>query len=287
MLSVIIIAKNEMEIIKACLESVRFADEVIVIDDGSEDQTANIAKKYGAKVIKFDRYSRGYDEDFNMDLMPNFAEIREIGMKEAKGDWLLYVDADERVLKPLREEIEGKMQSQDVKGAWAISRRNIILGEEKRYKAFWPDYVIRFFKKDYLKGWKGRVHEQPDFKGDLGYLKNSLLHLTHRDIDSMVLKSLDWANIDATLRLMAHHPKMTGPRFIKILFTEIWNQGIKRRGFFNGTVGTIDSLLQVFSVYISYVKLWQMQRSEPLFKTYEDLDKKLTGDKFDYEDRDI
>lgn len=288
MLSVVIIAKNEAEMLRACIESVKWADEIIVIDDDSSDQTASVARKNGARVVDYSRYARdeNIDGDF-LGLMPDFAELRGIGLKEAKGDWLLYIDADERVLKPLREEIEGKMQSQDIKVAWAISRRNIILGEEKRYRAFWPDYVIRLFKKEHLEGWQGRVHEQPEFRGELGYLKNFLLHLTHRDIDLMVLKSLDWANIDADLRLKANHPKMTGPRFIKIIFSEIWNQGIKRQGFFNGTVGTIDSLLQVFSVYLSYVKLWQLQRNKSLKQIYQDIDKRLIKDGFKYEDRDL
>ena len=98
----------------------------------------------------------------------------------------------------------------------------------------------------------------------------------------MVLKSLSWANIDAKLRVDANHPQMTGWRFLRILFTELWNQGIKRRGFFNGTVGVIDALLQVFSMYISYVKLWQLQRKETLEETYQKIDQQLLKSNFRY-----
>ncbi|MDO8638553.1 MAG: glycosyltransferase family 2 protein [Candidatus Daviesbacteria bacterium] len=270
MLSIIIITHNEEKRIKTCLQSVKWANEIIVVDDGSTDGTIKIAKTEGAKIV-FVKET----------LEKDFSHLRNLGLQEAKGDWILYVDADERILKPLKEEIKEVIEKGEI-GTWAISRRNIILGEEKKYSAFWPDYVIRLFKREALVGWQGKVHESPQFSGKLGKLKNSLLHLTHRDIDSMVLKSLDWANIDAKLRLEAGHPPMSSWRFLKILFSEIFNQGVLRQGFFNGTVGVIDSLLQAFSLYISYVKLWQLQRSKALDETYDNIDDNLIKNGFDY-----
>lgn len=276
MISVVVIAKNEEDRIKTCLDSLQFADEVVVVDDNSDDETVSVAKAKGTKVVS-NYFSVTAPEEPH-----DFSKIRNIGLEETKGDWILYVDADERVLAPLREEIRKVINSQTNIGAFAIPRKNIILGEEKKYATFWPDYVIRLFPRKHLKKWEGRIHEQPVFSGDLGKLKNPLLHLTHRDIDSMVLKSLDWANTDARLRLEANHPSMTGWRFLRIFFTEIINQGITRRGFFNGTVGVVDSLLQVFSMYLSYVKLWQLQRDKSLEETYDKIDKKLLKDKFNY-----
>lgn len=269
MLTVVIIAKNEEKMLKGCLESVKWADEIIVADSGSTDNTLEVAKKYTNKILKV-------TDD-------NFASWRNQALKAAGGDYILFVDADERVLRSLKEEILekiGDLTQKDV--AWAIPRRNIILGEEKSYKAFWPDYVARLFKKDKLKGYQGEVHEQPLVDGEIRKLKSPFLHLTHRDIDSMVLKSLSWGNIDARLRHAAHHPPMTGPRFIKLLFTTLWKEGVIRGGFFGGTVGVIDSLLQTFSVYISYVKLWQLQRRETLEETYQKVDRKLLENDFRY-----
>ncbi|OGE34578.1 hypothetical protein A3C32_04515 [Candidatus Daviesbacteria bacterium RIFCSPHIGHO2_02_FULL_41_14] len=269
MLSVIIITKNEESMLKTCLESVKWADEIIVADSGSEDKTLEIAKKYTDRVIKV--------------TGNNFAGWRNQSLEKAQGDYVLFVDADERVLSFLKEEIlqkMGELDSQEV--AWAIPRRNIILGEEKSYKAFWPDFVVRLFKKDKLKGYQGEVHEQPVVDGKVGRFKNPFLHLTHRDIDSMVLKSLSWGNIDAGLKLKDSHPKMTGPRFIKILFTQLWKETVTRGGVFGGTVGVIDSLLQTFSVYISYVKLWQLQRMESLSETYSKIDEQLLKNDFRY-----
>lgn len=267
MISVVIITKNESAMIKTCLESVKWADEVIVADSGSTDDTIAIAKGY-AKIIKVTGDS--------------FSGWRNQALNQVKSDWILFVDADERVLKPLYDEIQEIINIENSQSAWAIPRRNVILGEEKSYAAFWPDYVIRLFKKDKLKGYKGEVHEQPEFTGDLGKLKNPFLHLTHRDIDSMVLKSLTWANIDAKLMLQVNHSKMTGTRFVKVFFSEFFSQLIIRGAIWGGTIGVIDGLLQVFSKYLSYVKLWQLQRKNKLAEAYQDIDQNLINNNFNF-----
>lgn len=267
MLSVVVLTKNEEDRIKACLESVKWADEIIIIDNGSTDSTLQIAKKYTNNILAFDQ------EDF--------AELRNKAMEGAKGDWVLYVDSDERVLAPLKEEIKRLIESQEFV-SYAISRKNIIFGKQVSYGPYKKDWVIRLFKKDSFEGWFGKVHESVNFKGKLGYTENSLLHLTHRDIDHFILKSLEWSKIDAKLRLDSNHPKMTGWRFVRIFITEMFNQGILRKGFFNGTVGIIDSTLQAFSMYITYVRLWEMQQSKLLKEVYNDLDEKLIEDNFKY-----
>lgn len=267
MLSVVIIAKNEEERIGTCIVSVKWADEVVVVDNGSDDKTKDIAKKYTDKVFSY----TGED----------FSALRNFAMEKTGGDWVFYVDADERVLEPLKEEILNLI-SEDDASAYAVSRRNVIFGQEEKYGPFWPDWVIRLLKKDQFESWVGKVHEQPVFKGKLGYTKNSLLHLTHRDVDQIVLKSLEWSNIDAKLRLDANHPKMTGWRFIRILFTELYNQGIKRKGFFAGTVGVMDCLMQTVSMIITYIRLWQLQQLKTRDEVYRDLDKKLIQDNFKY-----
>lgn len=270
MISVLIIVKNQEELIGACIESVKWADEIVVIDTGSTDKTIKIARELGAQVHPY----QGSEN--------NFSSWRNYGLARIKGDWLLVLDSDERAINELKEELDGLISLGDQNAAWKISRRNIVLGTELKYGAFWPDYVIRFFKVENLKGWKGLVHEQPEYEGSLGTLKNSLLHLTHRDIDSMIQKSLDWAQYDAKLRFEAHHPPMSGWRFVRIMVTETWQQGVVRRGFFGGTEGVIDSLLQVFSMYISFVKLWQLQQKPSLEQKYKEIDQKLKENNFKY-----
>lgn len=267
MLSVVVIAKNEEELIKGCLESIKWADEIILVDSKSSDKTVEIARKYTDKIFTVD------DERFDV--------RRSRGIQEAKGDWVLYIDPDERVLWPLREEIKGLIKDHRY-SAFALSRRNIIFGKEQKYSAFWPDWMIRLLKKEDFMTWVGEVHEYATFKGKLGYSKNSLLHLTHRNLDQIVLKSLAWSNIDARLRLKANHPQMTSWRFIRILITETLHQGVIRGGFFHGTISTIDSILQTFSLMMTYIRLWQLQQTKLLNEVYKDIDKKLIESDFKY-----
>lgn len=269
MLSIVVLTHNDQDLIKTCLESVKWADELIIIDNNSNDETVNIAKKYTDKIYQ----DKGND----------FSVRRNLGMEKASGDWILYIDSDERVLDSLRTEIEQITSSEDSRSAYALSRKNIIFGTPVSYGPYKHDWMIRLFRKEDFETWVGEVHEYGKFKGNLGYSKNSLLHLTHRDIDHIVLKSLDWSKIDAKLRLNAHHPPMSGWRFLRIMATETFDQGIKRGGFFNGTVGVMDSMLQVFSLFITYVRLWQMQQPKPLDQVYKDIDKKLIEENFKWE----
>lgn len=266
-LTIIIIAKNEEKLIGTCLESVKWADEIIVVDNGSDDQTREIAKKYTDKIISVE------DEDFSF--------LRNKGMEKASNEWVLYIDSDERILKPLKEEILQIIESSKY-SALAIPRKNIIFGKSVNYGPFWPDWVTRLLKKEDFDTWVGKVHEYPKFKGKLGYLRNSFLHLTHRNLDQIILKSLEWSKIDAKLRFDSNHPKMSGWRFVRILFSELFHQGILRKGFFGGTVGVIDSILQTFSLFMSYVRLWQMQQSKDTDHIYEDIDKELIKNDFKY-----
>lgn len=264
-LSAVIITKNEEGRIRACLESVKWVPEIIVLDNGSSDKTIDIAKKYTDKVFSFN------------DL--DFASIRNKGMEKIVGEWVLYIDADERMMSSLKEELLEVIKLNQY-SALAISRKNIVFGKEVKYGPYKKDWVIRLLKKSDFEAWLGKVHEYPKFKGKLGYSKNSLLHLTHRNLDQVVLKSLEWSKIDAKLRLESNHPKMSGWRFLRILFSELFNQGILRRGFFGGTVGVIDSILQAFSMFMTYVRLWEIQSSKPLNEIYDDIDRKLIDNNF-------
>lgn len=267
MLTIVINAKNEEQMIQVCLESAKWADEIVMVLNDSTDKTEEIAKKYTDKIIKV--------------MGQDFAKVKNKGLEKATGDWVLFIDADERVLAPLRQEVEQLIENGD-KQAYALSRRNIIFGQEVNYGPYNHDWVIRLVKREKAKGWVGKVHEHLEFEGNLGYTKNSLLHLTHRNIDHFILKSLEWSNVDARLRLEANHPQMTKWRFIRIFISEMWNQGILRKGFFNGTVAVIDSVLQVFFLYMTYVRLWELQQKIPLDEYYKGIDQKLMENNFKF-----
>jgi len=247
-LSILIIAKNEQEMIGEAIKSAIWADEVLVLDNGSTDNTIGIAKQLGVKVIK------------QPTKTIEFAQWRTAVMKRAKGEWIFYLDADERITPKLRNEIK-KIISQAKGGvnAYAVPRKNFYLGKQVKYGGAWPDYVKRFFWKPALKKWRGRLHEEPVFKGKMAYLKNPIEHYTHRDLTSMLEKTIEWSKLEAAELYKARHPPMKWWRFIKIMFAELWERGIKKQGFRDGTVGVIEVIFQMFSRFITYARLWEMQ----------------------------
>lgn len=245
--SAILKVKNEEGVIGDALESVSWADEIIVVDSGSTDGTSKIAKKHGAKV--FD-YTKG-----------SFADWCNKGLKEASGDWVIYIDADERVTPLLRKEIKDEIEKEKQEfSAFAIPRKNIILGKEMKHGGWWPDYVKRLFKRKDLKRWEGDLHEEPVFEGKLGHLKQPFTHLKDTRISKMVAKTNKWSEIEARLMFEAKHPKMSWWRFFRVMFTELWNRLIKLQGILDGPEGIIYGLYQSWSKFLSYAKLWEMQR---------------------------
>lgn len=266
MISVLILTKNEEQMIKTCLESVKWADEIILVDNNSKDKTVEIAQKFTEKIFQKD--FEGYDEERNFLL------------RQAQNEWILYVDADERVSAQLKEEIRGAISNQSLEvSAFAIPRKNILLGKWQKHGGWWPDYQTRLFKRKALKGWRGELHETPVFEGTLGHLKNPLIHLTHRDIISMMKKTIQWAPVEAKLRFEANHPKMSWWRFVRIVRFEAILRFLKG-GWRDGIEGIIEIYYQVFSLFITYVKLWEMQRKEKLEDTYKKIDEELLKNNF-------
>lgn len=244
MISVIIIAKNEEQVIANAIKSSAWADEVLVIDNASEDATAQVAKRAGAKVTAYQGHG--------------YSDVRNYGLKKAQGDWILYLDADETIPPRLKEEIVSVMANPQF-SAYAIPRVNIILGKRLIHGGWYPDYVKRLFRKDSLKGWEGDLHEEPVFEGVLGHLKNHMVHHKYLTIRTMIDKTNKWSAYEAKLMYEANHPKMTIPRFFSAMLREFWLRMIRHMAFLDGPVGIIYALYQVFSRFVSYAKLWEMQ----------------------------
>lgn len=245
-LSVIIITKNSESLIRDCLESVTFCDEIILVDNFSTDRSVEIAKEYKAKVINSDTHS--------------FAERRNIGLKAAKGDWILYIDVDERVTKKLQESIEDVIKNvQSGFAGYRIKRKNFYLGNHK-----WPfvEKLERVFKKEKLQYWHGDLHESPVVNGEIGEFDGFLLHYTHRDLESMLDKTIEWSDIEAMLRYNAHHPTMTWWRFPRVMTSAFLDLYITQGGWKIGTAGFIESVYQAFSMFITYAKLWELQKKK-------------------------
>ncbi|GAG55883.1 unnamed protein product [marine sediment metagenome] len=270
-LSVIIIAKNEEEMIGDCLKSVAWADEVILVDTGSTDKTLEIAKKNLSK-IKIVKTKKG-----------SFSDWRNLGFRKSTGDWVLYIDADERVSTKLKKEILSTINypqtrtpctrtssmygKSSVRGkqlsaisSFRIPRKNFYFGKRVRYGGSWPDYVIRLFKRKNFIRWKGIIHESPKFKGNLGTLESPLIHLTHRNMTSCLEKSLEWTRLEAKLFYQAKHPPVTWWRLLKVAGQEFFKRVILLQGFRDGLVGMIEAGVQAINRLMVYIQLWEMQQ---------------------------
>jgi len=243
-LSAVIIVKNEEKHIADCLASLDFTDENVIVDTGCDDKTIEIAKKKKAVVTEHKTGS--------------YSDWRNKGLRKAKGQWILYVDADERVPKELTNEIKKVIKTRSY-SAYAIPRKNIILGREMHHGGWWPDYVKRLFLKQNLIKWTGDLHEEPEFKGYMSHLKNPLLHLKHDNLTDMVEKTNKWSEIEAKLLYDAKHPKMTWWRFFRVMITELWYRLIVKKGILDGVEGIIYSIYQMWSKFVTYAKLWEMQ----------------------------
>lgn len=244
-LSAIIIAKNAENDVADAISSVTFADEIIVIDSGSQDRTVALAEKLGAKVFLHES--------------SNFSELRNYGLKKAKGEWILYIDSDERATGELVVSIKYQvLRGNDNQfSTFRIKRKNFYLGNNE-----WPhiEKMERLFRRDKLKSWRGELHETPIFDGEIGELNGFLLHYTHRDLSSMLKKTIQWSSIEAELRLREDHPKMTWWRFLRVATTAFFDSYIKQSGWKAGTAGLIESIYQSFSMFITYAKLWELQQ---------------------------
>lgn len=246
-LSILIITKNAASKIKTCLESVEdLGDEIAVLDTGSTDQTVDIAKKYGAKIFE----SKGHD----------FATWRNEAAKLAHGEWLFYIDYDEEVTPELKEEILRSTQN-DSLAAYKIPRKNYVFGRWLKHGGFWPDYVLRLTRKDALVAWKGELHEQPVIKGSVGTLKNALIHHKEDSLSQMLEKTNRYSVFEAKLLFQAKHPPMTWWRFFRIMTTEFWYRLIVKGGVLDGPEGFIYGVYQMWSRFVTYAKLWELQQN--------------------------
>lgn len=253
-ISIIILAGNEEKMIADCLKSCRWAKEIILVAANSTDKTVFIAKKNvpSIKITKtFDEYNK------------NFSKWRNLGLKSSNQKWLLYIDADERIPIKLRKKIIKIVKLDNPKYThYAIPRANHFLGQRVRYGGTYPDYVKRLFNRNFFQGYKGVLHEQPLITGNLGYISADLLHYTHRDLTSMVNKTLVWTDTEAQALFKSGHPSVVWWRFIRMMLTKCWERLIKQNMWRDGEVGWISVIFEVFNTFLIYARLWELQQKQ-------------------------
>lgn len=247
-ISVVINTLNEETNIKKAIESVKWADEIIVCDMYSEDETAAVAKKLGAKVIFHKK--TGYVEP-----------ARNFAINQATNEWILILDADEEIPHSLTKKLEEIVQNSGGDTFVEIPRKNVIFGKWLKGSGWWPDYNIRFFKVDSVR-WKDEIHSQPETIGNKVTIKEdgelAIIHHHYTSLFQFIERMNRYSQIQA------EDLKNKGVEFVwSDLITkpmgEFLSRFFARRGYEDGLHGLALSLLQAFSFLVVYLKLWEME----------------------------
>ena len=246
MISALVLTKNEEEMIGDALSQLKFADEIIVLDQNSTDRTVDIARKYTKNISKTN--------------IEDFSKKRNMLMSSAKDDWLLYIDPDEKLSKEGIDEIKRVIKS-DTYAAYYLPRKNYVLGKFLKHGGWWPDYVPKLFRRSQLAGWEGKVHESPKVSGEFGYLKTPLEHKTARSMKTMLEKSTKWAKIEAGLYYTAKAPKVTILKTIKFSTAEFFSRYFIKLGLLDGKVGLVSSIYQALHRVMIMTYLWELQNN--------------------------
>lgn len=247
MISVNIICKDEEKNIEDCLKSVEWADEIIVVDGESSDQTAEIAKKYTEHV-----YVKAWE---------GFYKQRKFALEKSTKDWILALDADERCSEELRDNIllTAKSNSIENKG-FRLARKNFFLGRWIKHGGWYPGYQMRFFRRDSVSISDRLVHEGYEILGNSGVLKGDILHYTVQSISEFAGRINKYSTLQA-----AEKSKRINAGFAGMLIQPLKSfivQYIFKRGFLDGIFGLMAYYFDSITRMLTYMKIWELQNKD-------------------------
>lgn len=250
-ISVAIAAFNEEKNIVDCLESVKWADEIILVDGNSKDKTREIAKKYTDKIIVTEN-------------KPMFHINKNMSIDACTSDWILVLDADERVPDELASEMRQTVKKGSDFAAFWIKRSNYFLGGWLKKGGAYPDPVIRFFKKGKARHPEISVHEQLKVDGEVGWFKNDLLHFADPSFSRYLMRSNRYTSLEAE-KIFGDDP---GTGIVSIInyfilkpkfrFLSLY---LRHRGFMDGFPGFVWALYSALHIATSYVKYWEAKNA--------------------------
>lgn len=246
-LSIVMIVKNEAESIEKSIKSVNsIADEIVILDSGSTDNTVEICQMLGARVHVNQQW-------------PGYGKQRQIAQGYASSEWVFMLDADEEFTDELREEVRQIVLENEQANAWQVPRLSYVFGRFIRHCGWYPDYVIRLYPKNKATYNDNLVHEKLNVPETMVIknLNNDLLHFTYKDVEDYLVKSARYAKASAKQKFQA------GKR------SSIFNAGLHglacfikmyliRVGFLDGKQGLILSVLSAHSTFVKYLSLWEM-----------------------------
>ncbi|MCK5536862.1 MAG: glycosyltransferase family 2 protein [Bacteroidales bacterium] len=248
-LSVLIPTKNEEIHIEAVLQSVAFADEIIVVDSFSTDNTVELAKKYTDKVWIHEYKNSGAQKNW--------------AIPQCSHEWILVVDADERISPELQKEIQAILSSDTQYVAFWIGRINHFMGKLIRYSGWQGDAVIRLFRKSKCRYQDLEVHSEVETSGKVGRLKNKLVHYTYKNWPDYQQKMNQYTTWGANDRVNKVKNVTLFHLAIKPMY-RFFRHYILRAGFLDGKHGFVVSALSAYNVFMRNLKLWRIKQGEQI-----------------------
>lgn len=240
----ILIVRNEAARLRGCLESVRWADEIVVLDTGSTDETVAIAREFTGKV---------HSAEFC-----GFGPLKNRALDLASCDWILSVDADERVTPELQREIAGVLRSDAGHAGYRIPRLSYLCGQPMRHGGWWPDDLARLVRRGQGRFTDVPVHEELVVRGSVGRLASPLLHDAYDSFEQVIEK----LNRYSTLAAEKMHRAGKRAGVLTALVHGVWSffrTYVLQLGLLDGRRGLILAVLNAEHSYYRYVKLWRMQ----------------------------
>ena len=246
-LSVTIIAGAEEENIRGCLETVRWADEIIVVNNFTDDRTVEIAREFTSRV--FQRKWEG------------FASQKRFALEQATHEWVLSIDADERVSPELHSEVLSIIKSDTPFNGFQIPRRSYFLDRWIKSCGWYPGYQLRLFRKTKARMTDRLVHEGFEVDGTIGTLAGDIIHYTHPSIKITIQKINEYSSLQALEKYEKRKVSTAGLIFRPILaFLQMF---IGRKGYRDGAYGAMVSIIHAITYSLMVMKMWELQHSRP------------------------
>lgn len=246
-LSVYMITYNNGETIEKALQSVAgWADEVVVVDSHSTDGAQEIIQRYTERLVHYD----------TSDLREKYQYAQD----QCRNDWVLFIDADEWLTPPLKEEIEEVVSGQTPYFGFVVNRRNVYLGREIRHGGWYPDREIRLYRREHGL-WKGGIHAKITVNGRVGNLRNHYMHAPYADTAHQI------RTIDRYSEAFAEDLRLSGRRFhlINMIARPLYRfvrDYVMKWGFLDGVPGLIIVASTMYYVFMKHAKLWEMEMKE-------------------------
>ena len=255
-MTVAIITKNEAHNLAACLASISFADQIVVVDSGSTDSTVDLAKQFGAEVTVHPDWQ-------------GFGIQKGRALALARCDWVLSIDADERVSPALKSEIQ-KILVAPKFSAYSMPRLSSFCGQYMRHSGWYPDRVLRLFRRGSAQFSQELVHERVLTQAAVGQLENHLTHETYRDMGQMLRKSDAYSTAGAA-EMFNQGKSASLASAVAHAFWAFIRTYFLRRGFLDGRLGFVLAISVSQTTYYRYVKLWMLRKTAAHEKNRADL----------------